>query len=266
MRAPSARPGARAPPAARRPRRRAAREPRPAPCGARARRRGSWRAHPPSRCSALAHQVEQQHEHREPEAEDRPVRRPPPAPARRRRAAAARRPMSPHDAYDERRARDLRRAARLDLARPEGARQDADGQQREASDEEAMLGAVERVDRRACGRSGEAACCLRRRSWTRYATAAAKASVKSAMPRRLRTTWNGRSALRRRGSASTRRRRTATRAGTRAPEARRRRRRRRCGSGCGPRRTTRHASIEATLSAKWMPCTGQTCRTSDQTR
>jgi hypothetical protein len=43
--------------------------------------------------------------------------------------------------------------------------------------------------------------CFRRFSCTRYATAAANASVKSATPSRLAATWNGRIALRRRGTS-----------------------------------------------------------------
>jgi hypothetical protein len=84
------------------------------------------------------------------------------------------------------------------------------------------------------------------------------------MPRRFATTWNGRSALRNCGSASmgppTKRdaRRNASACGaTKAPTTSMRSRRR-------ARTYTRHTSIEATLSAKWMPRTGQTWRTSDQ--
>ena len=74
--------------------------------------------------------------------------------------------MSTHDAYESARPRDLRRAAGLDLARPDRARQDADRQQREAGDEKAVLGAVERVDRRQALEAANCLC-LSRRSWSR---------------------------------------------------------------------------------------------------
>ena len=78
-------------------------------------------------------------------------------------------------------------------------------------------------------------------------------------------TWNGRSALRRRGSSAT---------GpdeARGEEERERQRRDERADDVDPvaraRTSTyaRHASIDATLSAKWIPSTGHTCKTSDET-